>query len=99
MKKFRLSIEKLFVLHYVKDLLPLKTVIAALFIVLNAFQLQANPAISTEQSPVSLVKEAATVKEVLTEIEKQSHLRFFYNNQQVDVKRIVTVRFDKLPLK
>src|SRR3954470_17866152 len=99
MKKFRLEIEKLFVLRYVKNLLPLKTVIAALLIVLHALQLQATPGTSAEQTPVSISKEGVTVKEVLAEIEKQSHLRFFYNNKQVDVKRVVSVRFEKLPLK
>src|SRR6478736_462450 len=97
MKKFRLNVEKLFKWCYVKNLIPLKTVIAVLLIVLQAFQLQANP--GTEQTPVSIVKESVTVKEVLAEIEKQSNLRFFYNNKQVDVKRIVSVRFEKLPLK
>jgi len=99
MKKFRLEIEKLFVLRYVKNLLPLKTVIAVLLIVLQALQLQASPSTSAEQTPVSISKEGVTVKEVLAEIEKQSHLRFFYNNNQVDVKRVVSVRFEKLPLK
>jgi TonB-linked SusC/RagA family outer membrane protein len=100
MKKFRLSVEKIFVffLHHLKDALSPKTVIA-LLVVLNAFQLQANPGISTEQLPVSIVKEAVRVKEVLKDIEKQTHLRFFYSNQQVDVKRIISVRFDNLPLK
>src|SRR6478736_2760821 len=99
MKKFRLNVEKSFKWRYVKNFLPLKTVIAVLLIVLQAFQLQANPGTSAEQTPVSIVKERVSVKEVLVEIEKQSHLRFFYNNKQVDVKRIVSVRFEKLPLK
>jgi TonB-linked SusC/RagA family outer membrane protein len=98
MKKFRLDDEKLSVLHHVKNPLPHKIVIAALIIVLNAFQLQATTILSEEKSQVSFVMESVSVKDVLKEIERQSELRFFYNNQQVDVKRIVNVSFQSKPI-
>lgn len=50
------------------------------------------------QDYISLNKESVSIKEVLKEIEKQSGHRFFYNNQQVDVKKRITVHLDNTPL-
>lgn len=67
---------------------------AILFITVCSFQVQA---IDTDIQ-VTIEKQAVTVKEVLREIEKQSKMRFFYNHEQVDVKRIVSVHFRNVPL-
>jgi TonB-dependent starch-binding outer membrane protein SusC len=47
---------------------------------------------------VSIEKQSVPVKEVLQEMKKQSKMRFFYNDRQVDVRRIVSVHFQNVPL-
>src|SRR6478752_1606419 len=90
MKKFRLNYER-FLFAY---LLPQKTMVAILIIVLQTLQTQAS---NIEQVEVSLVREAVSVKDVLKELEKQSDYKFFYNTK-VDVTRQISVQFNRLPL-
>jgi TonB-linked SusC/RagA family outer membrane protein len=68
---------------------------AVIIIALQSFQLQAA---DTVIDKISIARETAPIKKVLKEIEKQSEFRFFYNHQQVDVKRTVTVHFQNVPL-
>lgn len=49
----------------------------------------------SQSTTLSLNVNNKTVQEVLDEIEKQSEFHFFYNNKQVDTKRIVSIRSNK----
>ncbi|MCE6992621.1 TonB-dependent receptor [Dyadobacter sp. CY323] len=44
-----------------------------------------------EPAKISIVKNATPLKEALKEVEKQTQFRFFYNDLQVDVRKIVSV--------
>jgi hypothetical protein len=69
----------------VRNLL-LKSLAVWMVISLAAFQLNAKDAFPEEQK-ISLVKKIASLKEILKEVEKQTEFRFFYNHEQVDVRR------------
>lgn len=70
---------------------------ALIIIALQTFQLQAADTV-IGQNKISIARETAPIKKVLKDIEKQSDFRFFYNHQQVDVNRTVTVHFQNVPL-
>ncbi len=97
MKKTRLSC-RLYVPHSVSFTResPLLSMIAVLLLAVSSLQVQAKD--SLDQEKISINKESAAVKLVLKEIERQTKLRFFYNTQQVDVKRKVTVSFKDTPV-
>jgi TonB-linked SusC/RagA family outer membrane protein len=96
MKKSRLKNEADLVLSFcTPNLLPLKSMMAVIIIALQSFQLQAA---DTAIDKISIAYETAPLKKVLKEIEKQSEFRFFYNHQQVNVKRTVTVHFQDVSL-
>ena len=67
-----------------------------LAISLASLQLQAKDPVAAEK--VSLVREIATVGELLKDIEKQTRFRFFYNHQQVDVDRTISVKLQDVTL-
>src|SRR5690349_22659552 len=48
---------------------------------------------SDSSSKVTIVRDNATVYDVLMDIERQTGLKFFYNNSQVDAERRVTLEF------
>lgn len=81
---------------------PLKTLIKPmmplLIICFTAFQLQAKDSLP-ENEKISLVKEFATIKEILKAVEKQTEFKFFYNHQQVDVKKSISVNLKEVTLK
>src|SRR5688500_8376027 len=79
----------LWLIDSVKKLL-LKSMAVWMVITLAAFQLNAKDAFPEEQK-ISLVKKIASLKEILKEVEKQSEFRFFYNHEQVDVNRTISV--------
>ena len=81
----------------VKTLL-LRSMIAWLLIFSTAFQLQAKSPL-LEEEKISLVKEIASIKEILKEVEKQTDFRFFYNHQQVDVKISISVNLKEVTLR
>jgi TonB-dependent starch-binding outer membrane protein SusC len=98
MKKTRLDDSRHFshfLLKIEKDLV--KIMLAVFLISISSLQAQATDTIGQEK--ITLRKESVSVKAVLKEIEKQSKLRFFYNTQQVDVTRKVSVDFRELSLK
>ncbi len=98
MKKSRLKNEACSLLYSCKpDNLSLKIMIALLLIFLQVFQLPARGS-NMNQLKISIAKETTSIRKVLKDIEKQSEFRFFYNHQQVDVKRTVTVHFEDASL-
>jgi TonB-linked SusC/RagA family outer membrane protein len=82
---------------YPVKILLLKSMMAWLVVFATAFQLQGkNP--SPEEQKISLVKEIASIKEILKEVEKQTEFRFFYNHQQVDVKKAISINLKEVTL-
>jgi TonB-linked SusC/RagA family outer membrane protein len=79
-----------------KTLFPAR-MIAWLVISLAAFQLQAKDSLP-EGEKISLVKEFASIKEILKAVEKQTEFKFFYNHQQVDVKKTISVNLKQVAL-
>ncbi len=69
----------------------IKYMLAVLLLTVSSFQIQAKDSVGQEK--ISIEIESTSVKLVLKEIEKQSKLRFFYNTQQVDVKRKISAHF------
>lgn len=67
-----------------------KAMMTWLVISLAAFRLQAADTVPAER--ISVVKEIATVKDILREVEDQTDYRFFYSPQQVDAGRTLSVR-------
>lgn len=63
-----------------------------LLISLAAFQLQAR------DGRISLIKEVAPIKEILKEVERQTDFTFFYNHQQIDVDRAISVNLKEATL-
>lgn len=70
--------------------------LAILVLSLGSLQVQADTAV--ERAYISMNKVSVSIKEILKEIEKQSNHRFFYNNQQVDVRKRVSVNLERAPL-
>src|SRR5687767_2631800 len=68
---------------------------ALVIVAFSVLSLQA----SDSSSKITIVRHNATVFDVLMEIERQTGLKFFYNNSQVDAERRVTVEFTKANLK
>ncbi|HTF18061.1 MAG TPA: SusC/RagA family TonB-linked outer membrane protein, partial [Chryseolinea sp.] len=66
-----------------------------LVISLTAFQLHARDSLDGK---ISLIKEIAPIKEILKEVEHQTDFRFFYNHQQVDVSRPISVNLKEVTL-
>lgn len=97
MKKSRLKNGSDFVwpFYSVKPLL-FKSMMACVAIVLTLFQVQAKDALAEEK--ISLVREVATLKEILKEVERQSQFSFFYNHQQVDVTRTLSINLKEVTL-
>ena len=73
-----------------------KSMMTWLVISLASFQLQAKDSLPAEK--ISLVREIASVRELLKEIERQTEFRFFYNHQQVDVNRTISVKLQDVTL-
>jgi hypothetical protein len=94
MKKFRQWYEIDFILK-LQTYQSFKTMITTFVIAICSMQLHAK---DTAINAISLAKSAVPLKEVLTEIEAQSRYHFFYNNQQVDDNRKVTVYFESVSL-
>jgi TonB-linked SusC/RagA family outer membrane protein len=81
-------------LFYFPQKLTLRLMLAMLLLAVSSIQIQAKNAVGNEK--ISMERESTSVKLVLKEIERQSDLRFFFNTQQVDVKRTVSVHFKGL---
>src|SRR5687768_11093311 len=98
MKKSRLKngSEFLWPFYSVRSLL-FKSMMTLLVLSLTAFQLQATDTLPDEQK-ISLVREVATLKEILKEVERQTQFRFFYNHQQVDVTRTLSINLKEATL-
>lgn len=78
--------------------LLLKSMMAWLVISLASFQmLQAKDSLP-EEKKISLIKEVTSIKEILKALEKQTEFRFFYNHQQVDVKKTISVNLREVTL-
>jgi TonB-linked SusC/RagA family outer membrane protein len=91
MKKARLKDESGCLLSFfsLKTLLQ-TTMMTYLIISVTAFQLYAMDPLMGDDK-ISLAKEVAPIKEILKEVESQTEYRFFYNHQQVDVTRIISI--------
>lgn len=98
MKKSRLDSESdcLWLFFPVKTSL-FRAMTAWLFILLSAFQLQAKESLP-EKEKISVVKEIAPIKEILKEIEQQTDFTFFYNHQEIDVHRRISVNLREVTL-
>lgn len=98
MKKSRLKngSEFLWPFYSVRSLL-FKSMMTLLVISLTAFQLQATDTLPDEQK-ISLVREVASLKEILQEVERQTQFKFFYNHQQVDVTRTLSINLKEATL-
>ena len=82
-----------------------KTMMTLFILMTAAFQIQAgNPAGTSagktiaESNRISIVKKSTSLKEALKEVEKQTQFRFFYNDQQVNVREIVSVNVVDAPI-
>lgn len=73
-----------------------KSMVALLIITLTSFQLQAKDSPPVET--ISLVKEIASIKEVLKAVEKQTTFRFFYNHQHVNVDKTISINLQEVAL-
>lgn len=98
MKKPRLKngSDFLWGLSLAKTLL-LKSMMVWLVISVTAFQLQANDTLPEET--ISIVKESASIKEILKAVERQTEFKFFYNHQQVDVNKSTSVNLKEVALR
>jgi len=82
-----------------------KTMMTLFILMTAAFQIQAgSPATNTagkaiaEPNRISIVKKSTSLKEALKEVEKQTQFRFFYNDQQVNVREVVSVNVVNAPI-
>jgi TonB-dependent starch-binding outer membrane protein SusC len=80
----------------IKTLL-LRAIMAWVVMAIASFQLHASNALP-EDGKISLKREVATVKEVLKEVERQTSFTFFYNHEQVDVSRVISINLKDVTL-
>ncbi|MEO5599603.1 MAG: TonB-dependent receptor [Cyclobacteriaceae bacterium] len=98
MKKSRLKNGSDCVLpFYSVKTLPVKLTMMWLLISLAVFQLPAKDYLDLD-SKISLVKESASIKQILKEVERQTEFRFFYNHQQVDVNKSISVNLREVTI-
>ncbi len=97
MKKSRLKSGSDFLCQFFSAKTLQLEAMTAIILLLATFQLQANDSLR-EGPKISIVKQIATVKEVLKELEQQTDFTFFYNLQQVDVNRTVSVNLKEVSL-
>src|SRR5687768_17725141 len=97
MTKSRLKFEPDFLwpIQLAKNLLT-KSMMTWLLLSLITFQLQAKG--RAEEGKISLVKEIASLKEILKDVERQTTFRFFYNHDQVDVSRTLSINLKEVTL-
>lgn len=97
MKKSRLKSGSCFLWpFYSVNIRPFRSMMTLLVISLASFQLQAKAPVAAEK--VSLVREIATVAELLQDIERQTKFRFFYNHQHVNLNRTISVKLQDVAL-
>lgn len=75
----------------------LKGLTASLVMMLSAYHLHAGDSLPPEEK-ISVVREFATIKEVLKEIERQTTFRFFYNHELVNVEKGISVHLKDVVL-
>lgn len=80
---------------------PLKSMMNSMMtlivITLTAFQLHAEDSLRDDRK-ISLVREVASLKEILKEVERQTDFRFFYNPEQVDVSKTISIDLKEVTL-
>lgn len=98
MKKSRLKSGREFLLpNFSAKTLQLKPMMTWVVISLATFQLHASDSLLKDQK-ISLIKKIATIKEILKDVEQQTDFKFFYNHQQVDVTRKISVSLREVTL-